>query len=101
MLGRHENRNALEPPPIANSDPEAVEVLRVWASPGHAQQVALRVTWKDPGAWGLLLVDVAEHAAKAYGNEGVNPEAVLARIRALFEAEMSSPTGEPQEIAHH
>jgi Domain of unknown function (DUF5076) len=45
----------LEVPPIANSHPQATEVLRVWAAPGLPQQLTLRITWKDSGAWGLLL----------------------------------------------
>ena len=31
-------------PPIANSNPKAVEVLRVWAVPGQPQQLTLRPT---------------------------------------------------------
>ena len=96
MFGR--NKSALEPPPIAN-DATASEVLRVWAAPGSPQQLTLRTTWKDPGAWGLVLADIARHAANAYGNEGADPKAVLARIRELFDAEMFDPTDEPKEIA--
>jgi hypothetical protein len=98
MFGKRQNSNALETPPIADSDSNAVEVLRVWAAPGHPQQLTLRTTWKDAGAWGLLLADVAQHAANAYGNEGADPNVVLARIRELFDAEMSSPTDTPQQI---
>jgi hypothetical protein len=53
----------LEVPPIANSNSQAMEVLRVWAAPGQPQQLTLRTTWKDAGAWGLLLADVARHSA--------------------------------------
>jgi Domain of unknown function (DUF5076) len=98
MFGKRQNSNALETPPIADSDSNAVEVLRVWAAPGHPQQLTLRTTWKDAGAWGLLLADVARHAANAYGNEGADTNEVLARIRALFDAEMSSPTDTPQQL---
>jgi hypothetical protein len=69
--------------PLANSNPQAVEVLRVWAVPGQLQQLTLRTTWKDSGAWGLLLADVGCHAAIAYGNEGRNPAEILVRIRQL------------------
>jgi len=82
----------LELPPIAISNPEAREVLRVWAAPGLPQQLTLRITWKDSGAWGLLLADVARHAAIAYANEGRDPVEVLARIRQLLEAEFAKPT---------
>jgi hypothetical protein len=99
MFGKRQNNNALETPPVAESDPQAVEVLRVWAVPGKPQQLTLRTTWKDSGAWGLLLADVAKHAANAYANEGADVNVTLARIRALFDAEMSSPTDTPQEIS--
>jgi len=98
MFGKRQNSNALETPPIAESDSNAIEVLRVWAVPGKPQQLTLRTTWKDGGAWGLLLADVARHAANAYGNEGADPNVVLTRIRELFDAEMSSPTDTPQQL---
>jgi len=98
MFGKRQNSNSLETPPIANADSNAVEVLRVWAAPGQPQQLTLRTTWNDAGAWGLLLADVARHAANAYGNEGADPDVVLARIRELFDAEMSSPTDTPQQL---
>jgi len=98
MFGKRQNSNSLETPPIANADPNAVEVLRVWAAPGQPQQLTLRTTWNDAGAWGLLLADVARHAANAYGNEGADPNVVLARIRELFDAEMSSATDTPQQL---
>jgi hypothetical protein len=88
----------LELPPIANSDSQAVEVLRVWAAPGQPQQMTLRTTWKDSGAWGLLLADVARHAAKAYANEGHNPADVLGRIRQLLDAEFANPTDTPVQL---
>ena len=64
MFGKKPIRE-LEPPPIANTNSQAVEVLRVWAAPGHPQQLKLKTTWKDAGAWGLLLADIARHAANA------------------------------------
>lgn len=83
---------------MAQSNPESVEVLRVWAAPGSPQQLTLRTTWQDAGAWGLLLVDVARHVSQAYANEGQDPEVVLAKIRELFDAEWLAPTDEPQDI---
>jgi hypothetical protein len=96
MLARS-NKNALEPPPNA-TDRETVEVLRVWAAPGEAQQLVLRTTWPDAGAWGLLLADVARHAAKAYANEGRDEHEVLARIHQFLAAELASPTDDATEI---
>jgi hypothetical protein len=98
MFGKKSNQNSLELPPIAEANPQAVEVLRVWTAPGSPQQLTLRTTWKDAGAWGLMLVDVARHASKAYAKEGQDPKAVLARIRELFDAEWTRPTDEVQDI---
>jgi Domain of unknown function (DUF5076) len=96
---KKEPTRQLEVPPIASSNSQAVEVLRVWAAPGQPQQLTLRTTWKDAGAWGLLLADVARHAAKAYANEGQNRAVVLAKIRQLLDAEFSRPTDNPIELS--
>jgi hypothetical protein len=98
MFRSKSNQNSLKPPSIAENNPKAVEVLRVWAAPGSPQQLTLRTTWKDAGAWGLLLVDVARHAAKAYAREGQSEELVLARIRQLFDSEWAGRTDEPKDI---
>jgi len=97
MFGKKPIRE-LEPPPIANTNSQAVEVLRVGAAPGQPQQLTLRTTWKDAGAWGLLLADVARHVANAYANEGQNRAGVLGKIRQLLDAEFSRPTGNPIEL---
>ena len=91
-------KRELEVPPIASSNSQAVEVLRVWAAPGQPQQLTLRTTWKDAGAWGLLLADIARHAANAYANEGQDGAEVLVRIRQLLDAEFSRPTDNPTEL---
>jgi hypothetical protein len=83
---------------MANSIPNATEVLRVWSAPSCNQQFVLRTSWEDPGAWGLLLVDIARHAAQAYAREGQDPGQVLDRIRALFDAEWNSPTSPAEDM---
>jgi hypothetical protein len=88
---------ALAPPPNAG-DLDAVEVLRVWASPDDAQQVALQTTWEEPGVWGLLLADVARHAAKAYALEGKQEADAFNRILMFFEAEVARPTAETKRL---
>ncbi len=98
MFGRRTNRNELDPPPISAQNPAAVEVLRVWAAPGESQQLTLQVTWKDPRAWGLMLVDIARHAANAYEAEGFDPAAVLDSIREMWDVEWSDPTDDPEKI---
>jgi Domain of unknown function (DUF5076) len=95
---RKKQSRELEVPPMAGSNTQAVEVLRVWAAPGQPQQLTLRTTWKDAGTWGLLLADVARHAANAYANEGQNRAEVLVKIRQLLDAEFSRPTDNPIEL---
>lgn len=97
MFGKRSQANDLEVPPIAK-DPAAVEILRVWAAPGKPQQLTLRTMWGDAGAWGLMLADIARHAAHAYAAEGKDPTATLARIRALFDAEWEHPTDDAREV---
>jgi len=92
MFGKRTNPNALPVPSAAEADRSAVEVLRVWAAPGRPQELVLKSTLKDPAAWGLLLVDVARHAAEAYALEGRDHAEVLARIKEGFDAEWTSPT---------
>ena len=91
------DHRTLEAPPMADQA-EAREVLRIWASPGHPQQLTLRTTWQDPGAWGLVLVDIARHVARAYAREGHSEQDALDRIRDLFDAEWDEPTDVGQDV---
>ena len=88
---------ALLVPPIAQRDPKAIELARVWSAEG-AQHVSLRPdVWEDPGAWGILLVDLAKHVANAlHEQSGRNRTITLQRIRAAFDAEWSRATDEPK-----
>lgn len=79
-------------PPSSQLAPHANEVLRVWINADKNMDVTLIPAFADPGAWGLLLVDIARHVARAYANEGHNEEAVLDSIRQLFIAEWERPT---------
>lgn len=88
----------LDPPPVADSDPASLEVLRVWASPQEGQQLTLNPCWRDPGAWGLMLADLARHAAQAYAARGHDDDEALARILEAFDAERGTPTDSPKDI---
>lgn len=82
----------LNPPPLAQN-PVAHEVLRVWAAEGASQECVLQPTWQDSAVWGLLLVDIARHAARAYACAGQQSEQqVLERILLGFKAEWAAPT---------
>ena len=92
------SNNELEKPPVSR-EKGAFEILRVWGGKNLPQQYALNTTWDDPGAWGLLLVDVARHAAKAYASTGgINEQEALSRIKQLLDAEWGSPTDDPEQI---
>jgi hypothetical protein len=89
----------LELPPMAASNAQAFEVLRAWTAPGEAQEVVLKTTWKNPGTWGLMLADIARHAANAYANEGHDREEALRQIRQMMNAEFADPTDEPRKVS--
>jgi len=82
------------------SSPAAREILRVWVN-GDGQGFALQVdVWDDPAAWGLLLVDLSRHVARAFGDKhGEDPAAVLARIREGFDVEWAASTDAPEEVS--
>ena len=88
---------ALLVPSIAQRDPRAIELARIWSAEG-AQHISLRPdVWKDPGAWGILLVDLAKHVANAlHEQSGRDPASTLQRIRAAFDAEWGHATDEPK-----
>jgi Domain of unknown function (DUF5076) len=55
--------------------------------------IAFTRAFEEPDMWGLLLVDLARHASRAYAREsGYTEEEALARIIEMFEAEIARPT---------
>ncbi len=55
--------------------------------------VALRRSFDDPLTWGILLVDLARHAARIYALEGgMSEQEAFEQIRAGMEAELDRPT---------
>src|SRR5262249_46484284 len=56
----------LPPDVIARED--AVEILRVFVLDGGLS-MAFQRAFEEPDMWGLLLVDLARHAARAYARE--------------------------------
>jgi Domain of unknown function (DUF5076) len=82
---------ALHIPPAA-MEQGGVEVLRAVIVDGGLH-VSLRRAFDDPEAWGMLIADVARHIARIYATEKKMAEdETLARVRAIFEAEMDAPT---------
>ena len=83
--------DALHIPPAA-LEQGGVEVLRAVIIDGGLH-VSLRRAFEDPEAWGMLIADVARHVARVYATESqMSEEQTLARLRAIFEAEMDAPS---------
>ena len=69
-----------------------VEILRA-AIVDSAVSVGLRRSFEDPFTWGVLLVDLARHAARIYALEtDISEDEALAQIRDGIEAELGHPT---------
>jgi hypothetical protein len=72
---------------------DATEVLRAFVVDGGLS-IAFTRAFEEPDMWGLLLVDIARHAARAYAQESSYTEdEALARVVDMFEAEIARPTG--------
>ncbi len=88
----------LDPPPAAAKDKASFELLRVWVAE-QGQHVSLRSgAWEDPFAWGIVLADLARHIVNAEGMQRTNfdSDAFLQRMLEGFQAEIESPTDEPE-----
>jgi len=68
------------------------ELLRIWIVDKSPRIVITPNLWSDPSAWGLLLADIVQHLGNAYEAAGHERSAVVARIKAAFDAEWSEPT---------
>jgi hypothetical protein len=79
------------PPDVMGRD-DATEVLRAFVIDGGLS-IAFQRAFEEPDMWGLLLVDIARHAARAYARESdYTEEDALGRIVEMFEAEIARPT---------
>jgi hypothetical protein len=79
------------PPDVMGRD-DATEVLRVFILDGGLS-IAFTRAFEEPDMWGLLLVDLARHAARAYARESdYTEEEALTHITEMFEAEIARPT---------
>ena len=68
------------------------EVLRAFVVDGGLS-IAFTRAFEEPEMWGLLLVDIARHAARAYARESdYTEEEALERILEMFGAELERPT---------
>jgi hypothetical protein len=82
-------------PPEAQDDPEAFEILRVWAA-NRAQCVTLKSDMNgDSHDFGYLLAQLAYHGANLYSErESISVKEGLKRILEGFQDEIDNPTGD-------
>ena len=79
------------PPDVIGRD-DATGVLRAFVV-DEGLSIAFMRAFDEPDMWGLMLVDIARHAARAYARESEYTEdEALARIVEMFEAEINRPT---------
>ena len=79
-------------PPDVIGRADATEVLRAFVVDGGLS-IAFTRAFEEPDMWGLLLVDIARHAARAYARESdYTEEEALSRIIDMFDAEIARPT---------
>jgi hypothetical protein len=79
-------------PPDVIGREDATEVLRAFVVDGGLS-IAFTRAFEEPEMWGLLLVDIARHAARAFARESeYSEEEALERILDMFEAEIQRPT---------
>src|SRR4051812_41013696 len=79
------------PPDVVGRE-DATEVSRPFAADGGLSIASARA-FEELAIWGMLLVDIARHASRAYARESDYTEKeALARIIEMFEAESARPT---------
>ena len=80
------------PIPAGAFSGNSAEILRAWIVDGGLQ-VSLQRGFDNPSTWGILMADVARHAARIYEAEGVMSEAeALTAIKSMFDAEWNNMT---------
>jgi hypothetical protein len=96
-------RNKFQPlgiPPIA-LEHGGVEIVRAVVVQGGLHVSIIRA-FDDPQAWGVLIADVARHAARVFARETkITEDQAIEKIRNMFDAEMDAPTdpGSTQAIS--
>jgi hypothetical protein len=69
-----------------------VEIMRASVVDGDVN-IAMRRAFDDPFTWGVLLVDLARHAARVYAKETeFSEEDAMAQIAAGIQAELDDPS---------
>ncbi len=87
-------------PPAARSDPNAAELVRVWAA-SDGQHVSIHSgAWEESDDWGVMLADLAHHVANMFEQRGIDRELTLSKIRETWNAEFDNPINDPTGSIH-
>ena len=79
-------------PKAAAGDAGSFELLRVWVAK-QAQQITVRAgVWEDPGAWGVMLADLARNIVTIHAEQDpdLDTEAFLAALLEGFDTEIET-----------
>ena len=77
-------------------------MIRVWAASGKQHLSLATGLWNDPATWGIMVVDLARHLARAYEQtQGLDADAALARIREGMNVEWSQDTDPHRLVGLH
>jgi hypothetical protein len=79
-------------PDVVIAARQKAEMARIWIADGDQIVTLSARLWEDPGAWGLMLVDLARHVARAYESRGISAAVALAQIRSALDAEWVNST---------
>lgn len=82
----------LPKPASAATAQRAIEMARIWIVDKRQDVVISSDTWKDPGNWGIMLVDLARHVTEVYAEKGYDRQEVMRRVKEAFDAEWNHPT---------
>lgn len=76
------------PPDVLGRD-DAVEVLRAFVV-DRGLSISFMRAFEKPAMWGMLLVDIARHAARAFAKEGAcSEEEALQAMVEMFDSELA------------
>jgi hypothetical protein len=88
----------LDPPHTIEGDPNATEMLRLWAA-HNKMNVAINIgCYEENGhdeahAWGMIIADFTKHVARALKQRyGHIEKDTIRKIKEGFAAELESPT---------
>ncbi len=80
-----------------NQEIEEDLILQVVSKEENNEFVIPNPRWEDPAAWGILLVDIAQHLGNMYEMGDGRPKAeIMTRIKEAFDGEWTNPTDQAE-----